>query len=222
MSAITPTTQINALANSIMQNFDANRDGSLSSDEFTTFLTQLIGNVGTPQIPTATTPASMDLSTLFPSASTSAEARTRVGTMTGFDDLKLRDESHNTFKYQIGRILQYFPNTPEGLRQALPEIQKLVPGAKIVGSKGDTIDFGDYDDPKAGRIGSVDVLLAAGEGGRGWAWQPIEKPTAAPVSADVPSAKTLTSSPTPISSPVSGKANASAGSAGGNAVSARG
>jgi hypothetical protein len=93
--------------------------------------------------------------------------------MAGFDDTKLRDESHTSFKYQIGRILQYYPNTPEGLWQALPEIQKLVPGAKIIGTHGDKIDFGTYDDPKSGRIGVIDVLLAAAEGGRGWAWQPV-------------------------------------------------
>lgn len=60
-------------------------------------------------------------------------------------------------------ILSRFPHTPAGLQQALPEIQKLYPGVKIMGSKGDKLDFGD------GEI--VDTILAAGEGGRGWTWQ---------------------------------------------------
>jgi len=251
MSAITPTNQVTTLANSILQNFDANHDGSLSSDEFTTFLSQLLGNVATPPPPAgtgtgtgtgagtgagtgtaSTTPA--ELSTLYSTVSDTAAPRTRVGNMVGFDDEKLRDQSHTSFKYQIGRILQYYPNTPEGLRQALPEIQKLVPNAKIIGTHGDKIDFGDYNDPKSGHIGVVDVLLAAGEGGRGWAWQPVEEAKAAPVPPTLASPKQLISTPpsgktssptrlgdghvsseqTSISSPSSGKASVSAGSAG--------
>ena len=95
--------------------------------------------------------------------------------MEGFDYFKLRDDTHTSFKYQIGRILQFYPNTPDGLQQALPEIQNLVPGATITGSKGDRIDFGDYVDPKSGKIGVVDVITCAGLGGRGWAWMPLEE-----------------------------------------------
>ena len=88
--------------------------------------------------------------------------------------VKLDDTTSKSFKYQIGRILQYYPNTPAGLQDALPEIQALVPGAKITGSKGDRIDFGDYVDPKSGKIGVVDVILSAGTGGVAWTWQPEE------------------------------------------------
>ena len=174
MAAITATNQATALANSIIQKFDANRDGSLSSDEFASFLTQLVGSVGTQQTSTTSKTKALDLSTLFPTVVTPAAVRSRVGTMAGFDDLKLRDETHRSFKYEIGRILQYHPNTPEGLQEALPEILKLVPGAKIIGTHGDKIDFGDYNDTKSGHIGVIDVLVGAGEGGRAWAWQPVE------------------------------------------------
>jgi hypothetical protein len=184
MTAIPATNQTNTLANSILQKFDGNHDGSLSSDEFATFLTQLVGSLQTQQSPTATAPRATDLSTLFPSVPAPAAAfpsvpapaaaRSRVGYMAGFDDRKLGDESHTTIKYQIGRILQYCPNTPEGLQQALPEIQKLAPGAKIVGTNGDKIDFGDFEHPKSGLVGVIDVLVGAAQGGRSWAWQPIE------------------------------------------------
>jgi hypothetical protein len=178
MAAITSTNQTTTLANTIIQRFDSNSDGSLSSDEFATFLTQLLGSMSTPQNPAATTPRAADLSTLFPTETTPPTTpptpRSRVGNMAGFDAQKLGDETHTSFKYQIGRILQYYPNTVGGLKDALPEIQKLVPGARIIGTNGDKIDFGNFEDPKSGRIGVIDVLVGAAEGGRAWAWQPIE------------------------------------------------
>ena len=173
MAAITATNQTNVLVNSIIQRFDANGDGSLSANEFGAFLTQLVGSATT-QDSAATRINVTNPSTLFATASAPVVERSRVGTMLGFDYNKLSDESHNTFKYQMGRILQHFPNTPEGLRQALPEIQNLVPGARITGTHGDKIDFGNYEDPRAGRIGVIDVLVGAADGGRGWAWQPVE------------------------------------------------
>jgi hypothetical protein len=79
-----------------------------------------------------------------------------------------------TLKYQVGRILQQYPNTSQGLRDALAEIQQIAPGVKITGTNGDKLDFGSYIDPKAGRIGVVDGLQGASIGGRAWQWSPIE------------------------------------------------
>jgi hypothetical protein len=94
--------------------------------------------------------------------------------MGGFDPAKLADTSHQTFKYEIGRILQHYPSTPSGLKEAMIEIQKLAPGAKIIGTNGDKIDFGGHIDNLAGRIGVVDVLQGAAAGGKCWQWVPIE------------------------------------------------
>lgn len=174
MAAITVTNETTSLANSILQRFDANRDGSLSSNEFAQFLTQLIGNVATQPNLTAATTGSSNQTTLVPGVTPLATARVKVGNVPGFDPAKLADLTHDTFKYKMGRIFQYYPNTPEGLRQALPEIQAIVPGAKIVGTKGDKLDFGDYVDPKAGRIGIIDVIVRAGEGGTRWSWQVVK------------------------------------------------
>lgn len=99
--------------------------------------------------------------------------RAVVGKLEGFDATKLANPEHNTPKYQMARIFQHYPNTPEGLRQAMPEIQKLFPEARIVGSKGDKIDFGSHVDPGSGQpLGVVDVIRAAGAGGAAWQWQP--------------------------------------------------
>lgn len=176
MSTINTVNPMRELAGAIVQNFDANRDGSLSADEFTSFLSQLVGGTTGQQTQAAARqPATLLSAVLFPTeTAATTPPRARVGTMMGFDDVKLNNPSHATFKYQVGRILQFYPSTKEGLQAALPEIQKLVPGAKIVGTNGDKIDFGDYTDAEAGKIGMIDVLVGASTGGRGWAWQPVE------------------------------------------------
>ena len=92
--------------------------------------------------------------------------------MWAFDSGKLADTSHRSVKYEVARVLQFYPHTPEGLQAALPEIQALFPTVTIKGSKGDTLDFGDYVS-NGERIGSIDVIFAAGEGGRSWQWNPV-------------------------------------------------
>lgn len=84
----------------------------------------------------------------------------------GWDAAKWDDPGHRTPKYEVGRILSCYPHTPEGLRQALPEIQKLYPDAAILGSKGDKLSIPG--------VGVIDVILASGEGGKAWQWLPVD------------------------------------------------
>lgn len=97
-----------------------------------------------------------------------------AGLLEGFDPAKLSNPAHLTLKYQVGRILQQYPNTPRGLQDALPAIQALVPGVRITGSSGDKLDFGSYTDASQRRIGVVDVLRGASVGGLAWQWAPLE------------------------------------------------
>jgi hypothetical protein len=166
-SSITGTA-VRDLAATITRHLDADNDGKLSTTEFEGFLTQFLGVLQQQQQNT-TRPAA---TTIF---SLDTVEKAKVGTMAGFDATKLANASHDTTKYQVGRILQYYPNTPAGLKEALPEIQKIAPNATIVGTKGDKIDFGDYTDKKGERIGVIDVLLAAGLGGSAWQWQVVKE-----------------------------------------------
>ncbi len=170
-SPIQSTTVLQDLAKAITSRFDADGNGQLSSDEFSGFLTSFLGSLksnplqasGSAGLPgsTGTTPA--------------ADAdRPNVGVMAGFDARKLADLSHTSTKYQIGRVLQHYPNSPAGLKSALPELQQLVPGLSIAGSKGDLLDFGNYVSPDGTRIGVIDVIQSAGTGGVAWQWAPVE------------------------------------------------
>ena len=161
VSSVSNNLSIQDLAARLTARFDANKDGQLSVSEFANVMTTLLGAAS----PASTVRAS--------GTAAAALGRPAIGVMAGFDATKLADTTHTSFKYQIGRILQGFQNTPQGLRDALPQIQQLVPGAQIAGTKGDKLDFGTYQDPKDGLIGVVDVLQGAGLGGVAWQWMPV-------------------------------------------------
>jgi hypothetical protein len=173
---------ISDFAASITQKLDADKDGRISNSEFAGFLTQFLGALktgnGSSPAATGSFAAMPSLNGLTGSTSsltglTLATSRAKVGTLAGYDSTKLANENHRSAKYEIGRILQFYPNTPEGLKAALPEIQQLAPNARIVGSKGDKIDFGGWADSRGEVIGVIDVLEAAGLGGRAWQWLPV-------------------------------------------------
>lgn len=79
----------------------------------------------------------------------------------GWDPLKWADPNHQSPKYVVGRILSQYPPTTAGLQQAIAEIAKAYPGAKLVGPGDIDLGFGD---------GAVDVLIGAASGGSGWTW----------------------------------------------------
>lgn len=164
MSSITPVNAYQTLASSLMKTVDANHDGQLTLSEFSSFLQRML-EAPSPTLPTTA-------SRVVGNSATTG--RTPVDSMREFGSpQKLADLSHQTLKYRVGRVLQYYPHTPEGLRAALPELQEIVPGLTIASGKGDKLDFGDYVDPKSGRIGVVDVIRAAGAGGQAWQWLPV-------------------------------------------------
>ena len=163
-SSITGTS-VRDLAATITRQLDADKDGKLSVTEFEGFLTDFLGALNKPE-------GAVNGTAAQPAA---AEApRAAIGRMAGFDSGKLANTAHDSTKYQIGRVLQFYPNTPAGLRDALPEIQQIAPGAKIAGSKGDKLDFGGYVDGRGERIGVIDIIQAAGLGGTAWQWIPVE------------------------------------------------
>jgi hypothetical protein len=166
-TSISSQSAVQDLARTITARLDADGDGRLSSEEFTGFLTSLLGSLQSNPLATLTGNAPG-------SSAVTAAARTPQGAMAGFDAGKLANLSHTSTKYQVGRVLQYYPNTPQGLKDALPELQQLFPGLSIAGNKGDQLDFGNYVAPDGTRIGVIDVLQSAGAGGTAWQWLPVD------------------------------------------------
>lgn len=154
----TTSNPLSELVSRLTRKYDANGDSQLSNAEFGKFLNDFL------------TDASTNSTFASGTAARTSGAGLSLGTMEGFDATKLANTSHNTIKYQVGRVLQQYPNTPQGLQDALPAIQQIVPGAKIVGTNGDKIDFGGFIDAKGDRINIVDVLRGGALGGQAWQW----------------------------------------------------
>jgi hypothetical protein len=155
-NAITPTTNpLTEMVANLTRRYDTDGDSKLSTDEFGSFLSDLLSGAG-----------GQGNSTF--AAGTAAT----LGTLEGFDPAKLGNPSHMTMKYQVGRILQQYPNTPQGLRDALPTLQSLAPGVTISGTAGDKLDFGTFVDGDNNRLGIIDVLRGAHAGGQAWQWSP--------------------------------------------------
>jgi hypothetical protein len=97
----------------------------------------------------------------------------------GWDATKWNDPNHQTPKYGVGRILSTFPPTVEGLKAAMPDIERAYPGTTFNGKDKITVPG----------VGPVDVLEAAGQGGKAWRWgaddtaSPLDAGGAAPTNA---------------------------------------
>lgn len=96
-----------------------------------------------------------------------AAAGTAGACLPGWDCCKWNDPKHQTPKYVVGRIIFAFPPTPAGLKQALPLINAVYPGTEILPGKGDKV--------RIPCVGVVDLVVAAGEGGKGWWWGADDK-----------------------------------------------
>lgn len=91
--------------------------------------------------------------------------------MPGWDQTKWADPNQQTPKYAVGRILSQFPTTGAGLSAAIPEIQKAYPGTTFDGK----------DKLNIPGVGTIDVLVGAGEGGKAWQWGALTGPDGKPL-----------------------------------------
>jgi hypothetical protein len=108
---------------------------------------------------------------------TTAKPANYRGQLIGFDQGKLDDATHQTPKYVFARIAAQYDVKDPAQRQAMLAALKADPSgyfknASLGGSKGDILNTGSTD-PKFEGINQFDIIFAAGEGGKGWTWQPL-------------------------------------------------
>ena len=171
-STITPTaaSTIQDLTRSIMQRFDTNRDGQFSLDEFSSFLTTFMTNIGGSQ-------ASTTIASSAPGVGTTALLSNGVTTTAsrlndalppcppGWNGEKWVDASHTTVKYTAGRVMaRYSPSdwVNETTRQQILADFKAA-GLDPAASGKDKCDFGDG-------AGPIDIVQSASTGGTAWQW----------------------------------------------------
>lgn len=158
------------LVEQLAKRADADGDGKVSSSEFSNFLGQLIesltgGDGAAAGGPRSATDGRSSVTPLVDTSDHAVAAATAADTPVpaGWNPEKWADESHQTPKYVIGRILAQYPPTPSGLTDAMSAIEGAYPGVSREGD--DTINI-----PGVGR---VDVGLQFANGGNvGWWWGP--------------------------------------------------
>lgn len=165
-------SNIQALTQSVLTEYDANRDAQLSADEFSNFLAAFVKNMtgGTPATGSASTTASAPfLSSLASPQPATAEA-SLPPCPAGWDGTKWANPAHTTVKYVAGRIMaRYRPADwlDAGKREEILA-QFRAAGYTPTAVGRDCCDFGDGNGP-------IDIVQAASVGGRAWQWLPVRE-----------------------------------------------
>lgn len=163
--SITSTSgaSVNTVADQLFKTVDANSDGKLSTNEFQSFLENLLG--GLAKKTDGLGSAASAIASAVKTADAPATPKVYQG-MLGFDYVKLNTPSHTTPKYVFARATQdiSFPFDRASRSAGLQQIadyakQNGYPSTTVVGD--DKLDFGDG-------FGAVDVLTGDGQ----WWWGP--------------------------------------------------
>jgi len=148
---------ISQLISKVMDKYDGDKDGKLTTQEFGTFLTGLLGGTGVSGLTSGRDPGGF--------SSTAGAYRSKLS---GFDFVKLDDPSlrgAGTSKYIGARIFQDFPPMPESLPGVVERLRAQ--GLNARQTDFDKIDFGDG-------YGPIDVIQGAYPGGGvAWQWLPV-------------------------------------------------
>jgi hypothetical protein len=168
-STILPTTS--ASIQSIIKQFDTNKDGQFSADEFSNFLNAFVkamaGTNTTATTKTTATSSAAVTSALLATTtgSTSSSSDSLPDCPPGWNQQKWVDSSHTTIKYVAGRIMaRYSPSdwVDETKREQILSDFRTA-GLNPTASGKDCCDFGDG-------AGPIDLVQAASQGGKAWQW----------------------------------------------------
>jgi hypothetical protein len=156
---VTTTNLLEQFARTLMTSLDGNRDGQLSTTEFTSFLSKFAGE------------------------GFGADARTSASVnegpapeMAGFHPGKLADPGHTTVKYLFGRVAQHHSlasvldktSAESLLQQMQPDLKAA--GLNVLDVKGDKIQIKHND----GQTSWVDVIRGATAGSPAFQWLDTE------------------------------------------------
>lgn len=166
MSTVNSTQSVQELARTLMQNFDSNKDGQVSTQEFGTFLTQLLSGINN-------TGTAYKGSALGTSAATNPTPTITGSSVKfeGFDFAAVKDPAKSA-KYAFAAAAKKAGNMPTSKADAeqwfnssiKPEMERL--GHRIDWVKGDKFQFSNWQ----GTF-TVDYVRGAGSGNPALAWQ---------------------------------------------------
>lgn len=160
-------TAISDLIAKVMDKFDTDGDKKLSANEFSSFLSGLVGGAGVRGMSESSPSESPAGAGTGVSAAQRENLKEYRSTLAGFDHVKIDNPDIRdamTSKYQASRIFQNFKPMPESLPAVIEELRAQGINAQQVSF--DKIDFGDG-------FGPVDVIQGAYPGGGvAWQWMP--------------------------------------------------
>lgn len=161
---------ISDLIGKVMEKYDTDNDKKLSADEFSSFLTGLVGGTGIKGLSdSANGIVAGGSKGAGVSAAQQANLKEYRGMLAGFDHVKIDNPDIRdamTSKYQASRIFQNFKPMPENLPAVVAELRAQ--GINATQTDMDKIDFGDG-------YGPIDVIQGAYPGGGvAWQWMPRE------------------------------------------------
>jgi hypothetical protein len=163
INTLQPASPIDQLARSLVDRFDVNKDGTLSTGEFTSFLSNFLNAVG----PNANAAGIADGNAVVNGIKGGGAPK-----MLGFNAAKLADAGHLTIKYRFGRVAQGYSldsvkdkASAETLLRSMADDLKAA-GLPVLDVKGDKILIKDA----AGHDAWFDVIYSAGSG-RNTGWQ---------------------------------------------------
>ena len=165
INTVQSTTPFEQIARSLVDRFDANKDGQLTTEEFTTFLSNFLSTAAAPAgaaAPAASAPANgLKLGTVRPR-------------LQGFDHDKIADLDHTTVKYKFARVAKQYSIESVTSKSAAEDLLNTMKadlsaaGLEVLEIKNDKIRIrGDQ-----GQELWVDVLKAVGSGrAKAWTFQ---------------------------------------------------
>jgi hypothetical protein len=161
---------ISDLIAKVMDKFDTDKDKKLSANEFSSFLSGLVGGAGVKGMSAVTADDGADTGTGTGTGVSRAQQlnlKEYRGMLAGFDHVKIDNPDIRdamTSKYQASRIFQNFKPMPENLPAVVEELRAQ--GINATQTDMDKIDFGDG-------YGPIDVIQGAYPGGGvAWQWMP--------------------------------------------------
>jgi hypothetical protein len=164
---VSSTNPLDQLARALANQFDANKDGTLTTGEFTSFLTQFLGSANA-----LSTTGSNAVATDAATTATGLKGGTVAPTMLGFNSRKLADEGHDTVKYMFGRVAQRYSlesvhdkSTAEALLNTMKD-DLAAEGLDVLAIEKDKIKIKD----SAGKEVWLDVINSANTTHAAWQW----------------------------------------------------
>jgi len=121
------SSSIKDVVNTIRSEFDTNKDGQFTMDEFAGFLSALLGPTGA----SGTSGVARGSAAATAGASSSAAGSSAAfrGRMLGFDFSRM-ESARGSLKYDAAALMQGIdPNSPSAMQAVFDELNKLHPGA---------------------------------------------------------------------------------------------